>query len=314
MCGLFGFINYSGEKFKDLADLTNSLAEQSAIRGTDATGISFCKMGCVNVIKESKSALVHKFKHSDEIRSLIGHTRHSTQGSEKKNYNNHPFSGKTKNARFSLAHNGVLMNDKELRKKLNLPKTKIETDSFIAVQLIESRKFLDFNNIKFMAEKIEGSFSFSILDDRNNVYLVKGDSPLHILHFPKLKMYIYASTEEILYKALVDFPPVFKALKSGDFKEINISEGDILKIRPDGAVEKSKFEYSYYLGRDWWDYRPYTFSLGRTNTYTQNEYIKDLKSIASCYGYSPDDVDKLLKNGFTPTEIEEYLFCMDGEV
>ena len=43
MCGLFGFVNYSGKEIKNLSDLTNSLAEQSAIRGTDATGIAFCK-------------------------------------------------------------------------------------------------------------------------------------------------------------------------------------------------------------------------------------------------------------------------------
>ena len=40
MCGLFGFVRY-GDKIKNLADLTNSLAEQSAVRGTDATGILF---------------------------------------------------------------------------------------------------------------------------------------------------------------------------------------------------------------------------------------------------------------------------------
>ena len=42
MCGLYGFVNYSGEKMKNLADLTNSLSEHSAVRGTDATGIAFC--------------------------------------------------------------------------------------------------------------------------------------------------------------------------------------------------------------------------------------------------------------------------------
>ena len=36
MCGLFGFSKYGNEKFNDLSDLTNSLAEQSATRGTDA--------------------------------------------------------------------------------------------------------------------------------------------------------------------------------------------------------------------------------------------------------------------------------------
>ncbi len=41
MCGLYGFVNYSGNKIKNLSDLTNALAEQSAVRGTDATGIAY---------------------------------------------------------------------------------------------------------------------------------------------------------------------------------------------------------------------------------------------------------------------------------
>ena len=178
MCGLFGFSKYGNEKFNDLSDLTNSLAEQSAVRGTDATGVAFNRMSNLNILKDSKSAYRMTFKRPDDIHTLIGHTRHSTQGSERKNYNNHPFLGKTKNAKFALAHNGVLMNDNELRKELKLPKTKIETDSYIAVQLIESQHMLDAKSLKYMAEKVDGSFSFSLLDDKDNIYLVKGDSPL----------------------------------------------------------------------------------------------------------------------------------------
>ena len=315
MCGLFGFSNYSGEKIKNISDLTNSLAEQSAVRGTDATGIAFCSSGNVNILKESKSSYRLNFKLSDDTKAIIGHTRHSTQGSEKKNYNNHPFPAKCDNTRFSLAHNGMLSNDKVLRHKFKLPKTKIETDSYIAVQLIESQKHLDFDSIKYMAERTEGSFSYSILDDKNNIWLVKGDSPLSILHFPKLKMYVYASTDEILYKALVDYQPLFKALKSGDFEEINISEGDILKIRPDGILERNTFEYSYYYGRGWWDYGSFSsISLGNGKpTSTRNEYLESLKSIASYQGYSPEDVDELIVAGFTLDEIEDYLYC-GGEI
>ena len=315
MCGLFGFSNYSGETIKNISDLTNSLAEQSAVRGTDATGIAFCSGGNVNILKENKSAYRLNFKLSDDTKAIIGHTRHSTQGSEKKNYNNHPFPAKCNNARFALAHNGVLSNDKELRHKFKLPKTKIETDSYIAVQLIESQKHLDFDSIKYMAERTEGSFSYSLIDDKNNIWLVKGDSPLSILHFPKLKMYVYASTDEILYKALVDYQPLFKALKSGDFEEINISEGDILKIRPDGILERNTFEYSYYYGRGWWDYGSFSsISLGNGKpTNTRNEYLESLKSIASYQGFSPEDVDELIVAGFTLDEIEDYLYC-GGEI
>lgn len=311
MCGLFGFTNYSGDKIKDLQKLTNYLARESTARGTDATGIAYVNSGGIHIEKDNKSAFRIDFKHSDDIKALIGHTRHSTQGSEKHNCNNHPFIGNCKNSRFALAHNGVLSNDKELRKKHKLPRTKIETDSYIAVQLIESKKTLDFDSIKYMAERVNGSFSFSILDYKNNIYLVKGDSPLSILHFPKLKIYVYASTDEILYKAIVDYPPIFSELKNGGYEAVDISEGDILKIRPDGLIEKSTFEYNTYYGKDWWYYGTYlSASLNSNNSsYTMDDYVEDLKSVACYLGYTPDDIDELIALGYTPEEIEDAIYC-----
>ena len=74
-----------------------------------------------------------------------------------------------------------------------------------------------------MAETVTGSFSFSILDDKNSIWLVKGDSPLSILHFPEKQIYVYASTDKILYKALVD-SPLFENLRKGMCENIPIEE------------------------------------------------------------------------------------------
>ena len=233
---------------------------------------------------------------------MIGHTRHSTQGSEKKNCNNHPFPGRVGNLNFALAHNGVLSNDDTLRKTLNLPKTKIETDSYVAAQLIMSRKSLDFESIKYMAEEVCGSFSFSILDSKDTLYLIKGDSPLHILHFPKSKIYAYASTEAILFKALVD-SPLFAELKKGEYDEVAILEGDILKITPEGKIEKSRFDFCNYFGRGWWE-------IDLTERPVTEAYIEDLKYMAAFQGIEPEEVDELIKEGFTLDDIEEYLYGM----
>lgn len=302
MCCLFGFYNYSGQPIKNLGHLTNCLAEEATVRGTDATGIAYNHKGKLIINKEPKSAFQIDFKHPDDIVSVTGHTRHSTQGNKNKNYNNHPFSGHCKNVRFALAHNGVLTNDCELRKELRLPHTKIETDSFIAVQLIEKKKILGSESVKFMAEKIKGSFAFSILDTDNTLWLVRGDSPLSLIHIPKYKLYVYASTDEILYKALVD-TKLFAEIKKGAFDEIEINSGDILNILPDGSIVYDKFkytDYSYFGNCNWWDY-----------DISESSYIDDLKSIAAYQGYSPDDVDELIKSGFTPEEVEEYLYCIE---
>ena len=300
MCGLYGFLRYGSNTIKDLSNITNSLAEESSVRGTDATGIAFNYKGQLNILKESKPAYKLNFKHSDSIPAIIGHTRHSTQGSERKNYNNHPFLGKCNNTRFALAHNGVLMNDKDLRIKHKLPKSKIETDSYIAVQLIEHKKKLDAESIKFMAETVKGSFSFSILDSHNSIWLVKGDSPLSILHFPDLGLYVYASTEEILWRALIE-TNLFRELKDGAHENIKISDGDILNILPDGTLVYDKFnytDYSDYGYRNWWDYE----------TADDYNYIDDLKMAAVYQGYTAEEIDELIAEGFTPEEIEEIIY------
>ena len=54
MCGLFGFSRYGEDKIKNLSELTNSLAQHSAVRGTDATGIAFAVNGGINIVKDSK--------------------------------------------------------------------------------------------------------------------------------------------------------------------------------------------------------------------------------------------------------------------
>ena len=64
-------------------------------------------------------------------RAVIGHTRFTTQGSEKRNCNNHPFEGRCGTESFALAHNGVLYNDRELRREQHLPPTPIENEPSI---------------------------------------------------------------------------------------------------------------------------------------------------------------------------------------
>ena len=313
MCGLFGFSCYDEQPVKDLSKLTNSLARQSAIRGTDATGIAYCRSRYINIEKEAKDANKIEFKHPDEVKVLIGHTRHSTQGSEARNYNNHPFLGKVKNAKFALAHNGVLFNDDELQKKYRLPKTKIETDSYVAVQLIEYKRKLDADSIKFMAEQVEGSFTFSILDDKDNLYLVKGENPISIIHFPRLKLYVYASTDEILYRALINTSLLLE-IKRKEYEEILLDEGDILRISPDGTTEKNEYDYRRYYGKEWWQFGyPYrSVTLQSCENESRQAYIEELKYYAMYEGIDPKQVDELINSGMSPEEVEEYIYTYEG--
>ena len=157
-----------------------------------------------------------------------------------------------------------------------------------------------------MAEKINGSFAFSILDTSDILWLIRGDSPLSLIHLTKYKLYIYASTDSILYKSLVD-TKLFEEIKCGNFEEIEVNSGDILRITTDGKVHTDKFDYKDYFGHyNWWD-----FGHSRTHTRYSSSYIDDLKAVASYQGYSEEEIDELLENGFTPEEIEEYIYCLE---
>ena len=177
---LFGLIDpdhaYNG---KQKAKILHVLATASETRGTDATGYALNTGDKLYVYKRPVPGHKLQFRLRDDTTVVMGHTRMTTQGDEAKNENNHPFLGSIAGRPFALAHNGVLWNDKDLRQELNVPKTKIETDSYIAVQLLESQASLDFASLKYIAEQVRGTFTFTVLTDTNELYFIRGDNPLY---------------------------------------------------------------------------------------------------------------------------------------
>ena len=149
-----------------------TLSKVGEVRGTDATGISYNYNDRLCIFKRPIPAHRMHYRIPDGVHYVMGHTRMTTQGNEKYNYNNHPFPGNAINTDFSLAHNGVLYNDEILKFKEHLPETRIETDSYVAVQLIEKKRTLDTDSLKFMAEQLEGSFTITVMDKDNNLFLL----------------------------------------------------------------------------------------------------------------------------------------------
>ena len=297
MCALFGWLNYKHIiPHNFLKKLTQALANAAEERGTDAAGISYIKDGKVTIFKRPKPAHKIHFNAPDSTTAVMGHTRLTTQGNQKFNQNNHPFPGHADKS-FSFAHNGVLYNDVELCRTKNLPATNIETDSYVAVQLIEQQGRLDFNSLKSMAEDVRGNFNFTVLDENNSLYIVKGSNPMCLLHFEMLGIYIYASTESIMKNALKKV-----GLHKFPYTKIETVHGDIIKINSTGTITCSEFEYKedfryasfmrYY--DDWED-----------DYYTQHEQL--LLDMCNCYGVDEDDVMMLLDYGYSADEIEDML-------
>ncbi len=299
MCCLFGIVDYQNNLTpRQLNRITAVLSRACEERGTDATGIAYNWNDNLKIYKQPVPAHKMKYQIPFGVHTIMGHTRMTTQGDEKQNYNNHPFYGNASNTDFALAHNGVLHNDIILRATEELPNTTIETDSYIAVQLIEKKETLDTDSLKYMAEQLEGSFTITVLDQQDNLYFVKGDNPMCIYHFKSKGIYIYASTEEILLKALKKMPYRF-----GSYEKIDVASGEILKINKHGKISKAYFDDSNLID---YSYYPRTFRFAQTN---DDEYLDTLKSIATTYGISENYIDCLLEEGFTTDDIEELIYC-----
>lgn len=308
MCCLFGMIDYRDTlSRRQKTRMVRALAEASEARGTDAAGIAYNAGGQLHIDKRPGPAHTIHFTVPKEARVIMGHTRMTTQGSALKRQNNHPFAGRARREGFALAHNGVLYNDKVLRRIHDLPQTSIETDSYIAVQLIEKQGALNFDSLRFMAEEVEGSFCFTVLDRKDNLYFVKGDNPLCLYHYPELGLYLYASTEEILRTA------IGKMRLAGTPEPVILHCGDILKIDAQGEQAQDTFSTEQFFC----SWSPYFWSQHTMPVPAKRHaaedpeaaYLDELRTIANWYGYDNAMVDTWLAEGFTTDEIEDFLYC-----
>ncbi len=299
MCCLFGIIDYGKSlSISQKEHILTVLSKECELRGVDATGIAYNGQEKLHIYKRPLPAHKMRFHVMLDTNIIMGHTRMTTQGSELKNRNNHPFSGKT----FALAHNGIIENDRDLRKSENLPPTDIETDSYIAVQLLERSGTLNFESLRDMAELLKGTFTITVLDEQENLYFIRGSNPMCLYHWEKLGLYLYASTEEILNSAIRNL-----RMNLGKPKEVPLKAGDILRIDKSGERTYHNFTmkpmyacpYSFAL----WDYYPSHISA-------EESYMEDLYSISGAFGYTREDINALLAEGITPEEIEEYFYSM----
>lgn len=287
MCALFGIIDHKNQWSKNQKEkMIRSLSKASEVRGTDATGIAYRRNNRIIINKTAKPAHKCHF-YIPQTSVILGHTRMTTQGSEKHNFNNHPFHGCAERS-FALAHNGMIWNDAELRVCHRLPQTKIQTDSYIIVQLIEK---YGLEQLPYVAEQLMGSFTITLLDDSGTWTCIKGDNPMYICRIGEA--YVYASTKAIVEQAFAEFGIVAEEV-------IDIQSGEILTILPDGMTrEVFDLKYSqvqYWEDEMWGD--PYI---------TEANY-DELKSMSSYFGYEPKDIDELIDYGLTYDEIVDYLY------
>lgn len=303
MCGLFGFSDPLRKLQPSQArQLIRTLAECSMVRGTDATGIAYNGQNWLHLYKRNTPADKTPLFLPAGSHVVMGHVRMATQGDASFARNNHPFPGylsgrsRSHGPDFALAHNGVLSNDQWLRYQFHLPTTNVQTDSYVAVQMLEAVGSFQPDALAQMAEQLEGTFTLTLLDRRDNLYFVRGNNPLSLVEFPRLGLFVYASTDAILHKTLsrLDF------LQAQMYSRVYLEEGDILRLDADGRISTRRFDPSKLWNPlyDVWTGQGVAASASHANP------LDDLVDTACNLGFEAEDVEILLSCGYSCEEIE----------
>lgn len=212
MCGIVGYIGEQRAK-----DVLMTGLKRLEYRGYDSAGICVMETDQVVIFKE-KGKLNELEQAMSDVdvngKAGIGHTRWATHGAPTQS-NAHPhrsFSG-----RFTLVHNGIIENYKELKATL-IPNVECvsETDTEIIVHLIDhcSQSGMDTEQaFRHVLNLLVGSYALALLDAENpsRLYAAKNKSPLLVGLGAGENMVASDAT------AMIHMTNQFKELKDGEY-------------------------------------------------------------------------------------------------
>lgn len=125
-----------------------------------------------------------------------------------------------------------------------------------------------------------------------------------IYQFPKLGVILYASTKEILRKALMA-----TGLQNRKHRAIPLHSGEILHLDANGVSVRSYFNDSnLFPGWRYPLWQPYSAPVRASLLLSDRQHLDEIKSVAMAFGFAPEEIDRLSSQGFSPDEIEEWLY------
>ena len=127
---------------------------------------------------------------------------------------------------------------------------------------------------------------------------------------PHMTHEVYAIISRFACNKAVINTKLFDTLKFGRYEEIPLEEGQILKITPRGELSYSKFDYDEYAAYGlcrWYDYG-WGFATPMQSQSSKDDYLSMLKQAALMEGYDSSEIDALVAEGFSPDEIEDYIY------
>ena len=187
MCGIVAF---KGKSF-DAGKVVFEGLKLLEYRGYDSAGVALLsENNDLKVFKkQGRVANSENLFSEANIRSniCIGHTRWATHG-EPSDKNSHPIL--SFNKKFTIVHNGIIENYKELKKILEDEGYSFltDTDTEVLVNFLEScisKSSSVEEGLTFGLSKVEGAYGIVIMDNENpeNLYAARKGSPLAIGKF-----------------------------------------------------------------------------------------------------------------------------------
>ncbi|KAG0168468.1 glutamine--fructose-6-phosphate transaminase (isomerizing) [Apophysomyces sp. BC1034] len=202
MCGIFGYLNYLVERDRRyiLDTLINGLSRLE-YRGYDSAGLAadgdmegetyiFKQVGKVAALKKLVDEQTCDFEKTFVSHCGMAHTRWATHG-QPSQLNSHPHRSDANNE-FSIVHNGIITNYKEIKLLLEKKGFQFESDTDtecvakLTKYLYDSQKsntnFTLTDLVKSVVKELEGSFAFIFKSKYfpNEVVATRRGSPLLI--------------------------------------------------------------------------------------------------------------------------------------
>lgn len=227
-CGVFGVFNVD-----DATQLTYYGLHALQHRGQEGAGI--VSSDGETIYKEKGEGLVSEVFNSENLSKLhgnisIGHVRYSTTGG-KCAENVQPIFIRSLSGDFAIAHNGNIVNTKELKMELESKGSIFYTtsDSEIIGHLIQRESGDFFERILKALPKLEGAFSFLIMN-KDALYVIRDKNGLRPLSMGKLDQgYVFSSESS-----------AFEIIGAKYLRAIN--SGEVLKVTQDGVESKQYTE------------------------------------------------------------------------
>ena len=250
-CGVFGIFNQENI-FIDVAKLTYFGLYALQHRGQESAGIAVSDGQKLLIYKDL--GLVSEVFNEEKLKTLqgncaIGHVRYSTTGANIWE-NSQPILKNYKGGTFSLAHNGNLVNQEELKAKLKENGVQIysSTDSEIISNLIKTNPEESIEkNIKMVAAQLKGAFSLVIMTE-NKLIGLKDPFGFHPLALGKLgDSYVFASETCAFNLISAEF---VREVGPGEMVVIDKDGIRSTKILPNNRKAFCIFEFVYFARPD----------------------------------------------------------------